>query len=252
MNLENVDTHLASYIVYVCDIEQDIDDKIAVEYLHNSGLLKCVVLDRPTNSPRVDELKEMGVVFEEDIPEDTDTIFCGGALTRIAEYLRKTETPVQFFACNGGYAGSNIVAEDDQLPKFKGKTHVRTYNFNCDVESAKEVLESDMIKKIRLVSKNVCHDHRNTRGRLHNDEFLNSYKLKPNKCLHDLLMVKEALDYIYGSGEESLCTYLSVDCDHMYTAPYKNKAQKFDMWGSIPNNRSHIEISIGIIDERDA
>ena len=46
-------------IIYIADIEQDIDDKIAIEYLHRMSVLKGVVLDNPSDSPRIDELKEM-------------------------------------------------------------------------------------------------------------------------------------------------------------------------------------------------
>lgn len=230
-------------IVYVCDIDEDIDDKIAVEYLFRQKLLHCVVLDRPSNSSRIKELKELGVIFEEDIPLNSDYIFCGGALTKVSQYLKSTNTKVKLFVCNGGFAGSNIVDDKNQLEKFKNKTHIRTYNFNCDVISAKDVLSSNKIEKILLVSKNVCHDTRNTYGKFHKDEFLGNYKLRENKCLHDLLMVKEGISYI--NNTNMVCGYMNVDCEHKSIQPYERKIS-YDGWGSIPNPNSHIKISIGI------
>ena len=69
-------------IVYVCDIDQDIDDMIACEYLLKMLIPFTIVLDRPSTSKRIDELKAMGAVFADDIPEDTTVVFCGGALQR--------------------------------------------------------------------------------------------------------------------------------------------------------------------------
>ena len=87
----------------------------------------------------------------------------------------------------------NCVLEEDELPKFKGKKYVPTYNFNSDIKSALKVLNSERVHDIKLVSKNVCHSPRNTAGKsgsnvdmekhIHYNEFLQKYKLKPKKCL---------------------------------------------------------------------
>ena len=52
---------------------------------------------------------------------------------------------------------ANIVKPENQLDKFKGKDKVRTFNFGCDPDTAKYVLNSKQIQKRMLVSKNVCH-----------------------------------------------------------------------------------------------
>lgn len=96
-------------IVFVCDIADDIDDKIVVEYLHNQGNLRCVVLDRPSSAAdRVQELKRMGVIFVDDIP-DTDVVFCGGSLTKVAEYLENPNNKLTHLVCNGGFAGCYVI-----------------------------------------------------------------------------------------------------------------------------------------------
>ena len=59
-------------IVFVADIADDIDDVIAIEYLENIGLLKCVVLDgKSRDYAREKELEKIGVIFETEIPKET-------------------------------------------------------------------------------------------------------------------------------------------------------------------------------------
>ena len=175
-------------IVYIADIGQDIDDMIAVEYLHLTGLLKCMVLDgKSFDEKRVNTLKEMGVKVLDKIPEDTNIIFCGGSFTKIAKFV-KNHT-LKLLCANGGFAGSNIVPLENQLEKFKGKKVMRTFNLNIDVNSGIEVFESKNINHIMLISKNVCHSILNCHNGIHKDEFLNKYNLKPDKRLHDLLFV---------------------------------------------------------------
>ena len=76
-------------IVFVADIADDIDDLIAIEYLAVNGYLRCLVLDGKSRSDeREKALVDMGVEIVNDIPEDTDIIFCGGALTKLLISLK--------------------------------------------------------------------------------------------------------------------------------------------------------------------
>lgn len=63
-------------ITYLCDIDQDVDDIIAVEYLHSLGYLKDVVLDpfpvTVEGLSRVETLKQLGVIILDKINEDSD------------------------------------------------------------------------------------------------------------------------------------------------------------------------------------
>ena len=224
-------------VVYVADIGADIDDLITIEFLHTIDALKCVVLDgKSTDENRIKEVKNMGIEILEDIPAGTDFVFCGGSFTKIAKYLRNNK--LKLLVANGGFAGCNVVQPEDELPKFKGKTSIRTFNLNMDVNAGKEVLDSKNVDRIILVSKNVCHSEINVRGILHKDEFLNKYKLKQDKRLHDLLMAKEGILYL--NNQHSICDYMTID--------YILEREKSDVncrWGSKINYDSNIYITVG-------
>ena len=223
-------------IVFVAEIGADIDDMIAVEYLYRIGALKCMVLDGTNKDiERINKLIKLGVHVLNEIPEDTKIIFCGGSFTKIAKFV-ETHTLDLLFA-NGGFAGDNIVPLNKQLDKFRGRITNRTFNFNLDVNSAIKVLESKHIKNIYLVSKNVCHSSLNVHGILHKDKFLDSYNLRSDKRLHDLLMAKEGINYLYNN--DSYCEYMRVD--------YILEREDIDSmckWGSCENKESNIRISV--------
>ena len=197
-------------IIYIADIDQDIDDIIAAEYLHIRNVLMGVVLDPLPKSvegwSRVERLEKMGVKVFKEIPL-CNAIFIGGAFTKVAEYLEVNN--VHSIVANGGFVGSNIVKLSDQLDKFKGKKFVRTFNFNIDVESTVKVLNSLNVVSISLIGKNVCHSEKNTiNGIWKNHEFLKKYHLKDIKRLHDLLMCREGINLI--DGEPTLLDYRTV------------------------------------------
>lgn len=223
-------------IVFVADIADDIDDLIAIEYLVVNGYLKCLVLDgksRDTNREIALNLLNVNIVDE--IPIGTKIIFCGGALTKVANFILNNE--IDLLVANGGFAGINVVPIEDILTKFEGKKKIRTYNFNMDVPATLRTLTSTKIKKIILVSKNVCHSKINTKGYLHMDSFLNKYDLSDKKCLHDLLMVKEGINYL--NGNIMLCNYEKI------TPTLDRKdVDNMSLWGSDFDPTSNIEISI--------
>lgn len=227
-------------VVYIADISQDIDDLITIDYLHTINALRCVVLDgKSRDEERINKVKEMGIEVLDEVPLNTDIIFCGGAFTKIANYIRNNK--LSLLVANGGFAGCNVVLPEDELDKFKSKTTMRTFNLNLDVNSGIQVLESKNIDRIILVSKNVCHSEINVRGNLHKDEFLNNYYLRPDKRLHDLLMAKEGILYL--NNKFSICEYMNVD--------YILEREKSDSncrWGSKINPNSKIFISVGYHD----
>ena len=80
-------------IVYLAELDGDVDDAVAVEYLYNKNVLKCIVCD-PKPTTKVGKIRQLnfeklGIEVYFKIPEGTDIIFCGGALTSLAEYLEK-------------------------------------------------------------------------------------------------------------------------------------------------------------------
>ena len=223
-------------IVFVADIADDIDDVIAIEYLVSVGMLKCVVLDgKSRDLVREEELKKIGVTFETEIPKDTKILFCGGALTKISEFIDNNK--IDLLVANGGFAGKNIVKSENILIKFKNKEKIRTYNFNLDIDAALNVISSKNISNIILVSKNVCHSEYNCINRIHNDNFLSKYNLDGGKRLHDLLMVKEGINFILNN--EMNCEYLNVDCICERKTP-----DNMSLWGSELNKNSNIKISV--------
>lgn len=214
-------------IIYIADIDQDIDDIIAAEYLQRQGCLKAVVVDpyikNKISFERINMMKDMGITVENKIT-NCDAIFIGGAFTSTARYLLTHK--VDCIVANGGYVGSNIVDEKHQLSKFKGKTECPTYNFNLDPNSAMKVLQSKNVNRIYLVGKNVCHSERNTiLGIWKNKDWLKKYNLRDNKRLHDLLMVKEGL---------ILLDYRDSDLlEYDLAEPYNTGINgKYTKWGS--------------------
>lgn len=222
-------------IVYVAELDADVDDVVAAEYLHNKGVLKCVVLDplpkTEIGKQRMKSLENIGITVLKKMPPVAKYVFIGGALTEIARYI--TTHRIDCLVMNGGFVGSNIVNSEDQLPKFKGKQTVRTFNFNCDVQAADKVLKSSerQIGKIILVGKNVCHSTRNTEQDLWKDkdskELFSKYKVKPGKCQHDMLACHEGLAHL-GLGDVTVpwCSYLEL---HPYNDGLNGNMTK---WGS--------------------
>lgn len=141
-------------IVYVCDIAEDVDDIIAIEWLYRNDHLKYVVLDgKSTDEKRFNYLLNLGVRFESEILENEKFIFCGGSYTKIAEYVKNNK--IEYLIGNGGFCGCNIV--ENPLKKFSGLIEVPTFNFNLDIEAIKICLSSVNIENLIFVSKNVCH-----------------------------------------------------------------------------------------------
>jgi inosine-uridine nucleoside N-ribohydrolase len=151
----------------------------------------------------------------------------------------------------GGFAGCNLVASENVLPKFKNKTEVRTFNFNCDKEAALYVLNSKQVVKRHLVAKNVCH------GTLYDEslhvslynaanlsfgmmevvngmaKYGNMLKMKKRpfqKMLHDPLM---ALTFMCSLKGEKLCEFAEV-----------NLLLNGDKWSSERANGTNTFISI--------
>ena len=93
---------------------------------------------------------------------------------------------------------------------------MRIFNFNSDVIAADKVLRStsEHINKIILVGKNVCQSKQNTSEGIWNyeefDYLFNKYRVKENKCLHDLLMCHEGLCLLELIDEEPYCEFEEV------------------------------------------
>lgn len=198
-------------IIYVADIDQDVDDIIAVEYLHNKGVLKAIVLDPIPETEegikRLDIIKTMGITIEDDIPKDSKYVFVGGALKKVAQYIKNSK--IDLLVMNGGFVGNNIKT-DFTLPKFRNKKTVRTFNFNCNIYATDQVLKSKNIYNILLIGKNVCHNRRNTLYGIWKEKepsLLKKYNVWEYKLMHDLLACYEGLVYLNMINDTSVLKY---------------------------------------------
>lgn len=215
-------------VVYVAELDADVDDVIAAEYLYNKGVLKEVVCDpmpvTDQGKKRKIQLEELGIKVSNKMPPVARYVFVGGALTEVARYLATHK--IDCLVMNGGFVGCNIMK--NPLDKFKGKQVVRTFNFNCDIIATDTVLKSKNIGTIILVGKNVCHDKRNTLQGVWSSEsvLLNKYHSKEDKRQHDMLACREGLIFLGLLDEDFYLEYKTV---YPYNTGLKGNMTE---WGS--------------------
>lgn len=219
-------------VIYIADLDQDIDDIVAAHYLFKKNVLRYVVCDPYPQTKegldRKDYLEKLGISVLCTMPPFAKTVFVGGALTLVAQYIKIR--PINLLVMNGGFVGSNIVKPEHELKKFKEKETVRTYNFNCDVEATDQVLRSteQQIGQIVLVGKNVCHSIQNTRTGIWDveeyKEIFDLYHVKDLKRQHDILACHEGLAFL--NDTEKFCMYETV---HPFNMELDGR---FTKWGS--------------------
>jgi len=222
-------------VAYIADLDQDIDDIIAIEYLLKYDALSYIVCDPEPISEegkqRLNKFILKGVAKFPEIQLGTEIVFCGGALTKVAEFLEAGNT-LDTLVMNGGFVGNNIIVAEEQLPKFKYKEFVRTYNFNMDIESTKKVLSmpENKLSEIILVGKHLCHDEKNTIKGLWSSKFFKElqeeYKFNSDKRLHDVLACHEGLSLLNIIPDSTYCDYKKL-----------YPMNKEDTWGSAINNK---------------
>ena len=103
---------------------------------------------------REGNLKELGIKINYTIPDDTNIVFCGGALTNLSKFIENHK--ISILVMNGGFVGDNIVPKKDRLDKFDGKKTIRTFNFNCDIQSTDKILKSSTEKIGKYFSRKKC------------------------------------------------------------------------------------------------
>lgn len=199
-------------VTFVADIGGDIDDIIAIDFLHRAGRLDYVVLDGYSRDKQREELLiSKGIKIQDKISCCSRFIFCGGAFTKIAEFLECHQ--VNLLVANGFFAGSNIVPSEHVLEKFRGQEWCRSYNPGLDMNSAFDSICSPNLLESLIVSKNVCHHEENVFGGWHKDPWLQSYNLKKGKKLHDLLMIKEGLKHLDDEEKEIEYDYVTIEAE---------------------------------------
>lgn len=94
-------------------------------------------------------------VFKQILKYYPDTKFLTGApLTNIAQFINTNPEVITNMTTQGGYLGDLV---SNPLSKFKGKKSVRTYNLTNDTDAFTKVNQSQNIKKITFVTKDLCH-----------------------------------------------------------------------------------------------
>lgn len=206
-------------VQYLADISGDIDDVIAIEFLHKLNLLDSVVLDgKSSDRDRINYLYQCGISLVDDI--SSKVLFCGGAFTKVADCLRAGHK-FDLLVVNGFFAGLSF-NQSEALAKFKGLRTCRSYNPGLDIESADYLVSCGA--PFVAVSKDVCHHEDNVTNKWHNN-----HSCKPTKKLHDLLMVKEGLRILY--DQPTMFNYSPVSI-----------FREGDKWGSAYNSSSPIKI----------
>lgn len=229
---------MTNHIIYIADLDQDIDDCIAAEYLHAKNPDIGMVCDPAPISKegihRFRQLKRKGIRFHSHIPPSTNILIIGGALTQTAKHLRNHT--LEYLFIQGGFVGSNITSPDQTLPKFRNKTFMRTYNLNLDAVSSDAVLKSDKISHIFLIGKNICHDQKNTREGIWKDDTLDSlfedYNVSSHKRLHDLLACYEALSILTKDNILSINCQPHLTYQSLYPVTEDGLQGIYTKWGS--------------------
>lgn len=85
------------------------------------------------------------------------TFLGGGPMKNLAHALRTEKFILGTLVQQGGFVGSPIVPEADQLLKFKGLGYCPTWNLGGAPVAAEEVLASPAVLSRRFVGKNICH-----------------------------------------------------------------------------------------------
>jgi pyrimidine-specific ribonucleoside hydrolase len=86
------------------------------------------------------------------------TVVVGSPPKNLGEAFRRYDhIRIGHWVQQGGFAGDNLVPEEDRLDKFKGRITCPSFNVGGAHKQTLELLSSDRIYKRHFVSKNVCH-----------------------------------------------------------------------------------------------
>ena len=85
-------------------------------------------------------------------------LVCGAPLHNVRDLLlRHAEAIVDRAVLQGGFAGDNLVAVEDRLLGFAGRTATESHNFGANKRATLVVLDDPRVRTRDLVSKNVTH-----------------------------------------------------------------------------------------------
>ena len=91
-------------------------------------------------------------------------IFIIGAPKNVSKYVLRSslmsdiQPHIKQVTFQGGFMGYDVHSHPvTRLDKFVGKTTCPSYNPNGDIVGTNRIIDTDLIDKLRFVSKNVCH-----------------------------------------------------------------------------------------------
>lgn len=171
-------------------------------------------------------------------------VVSGAALSCVSSYLKEHKGQFEEIVVQGGFAGDQVVPEEFQLEKFKGRNTCPSFNLNADIPAALHIIETNQIKKKTFVSKNVCHGviydqtmHERIKPHRHNNPGISLLvdgmefylKNKPSgKAFHDPLAACVAI-------EPTVCEFREVQI-------YREKGE----WGSKLRDGTNMFISVSV------
>jgi len=169
------------------------------------------------------------------------TVITGGPLKNVRSCVEKYALNLSEIVVQGGFAGDNVVAEEDRLDKFKGKTTCPTFNLNGDIPGAKLIIAYSGIGKKYFVSKNVCH------GVVYNDEFhkklrADRNKKQSNKIIWDIMDKYPTKGKMLHDPLAAACLIDRSVCQFTEVEIYREKGE----WGSVmkPGTNTYISVKV--------
>jgi inosine-uridine nucleoside N-ribohydrolase len=97
-------------------------------------------------------------IIDNALAKGANMLLTGAPLTNVYEALRSvTRFHFMEWTCQGGFAGDNVVAPENRLAKFLGRTTCPTFNLNGNPKAALALIATPKIGFKRFVTKNVCH-----------------------------------------------------------------------------------------------
>ena len=194
-----------------------------------------------TISPSNDALEGFDILNK--YCDENTTLITGGPLKNVHAAIKTGKFKVGKLVSQGGFAGSNIVPEANQLSKFRNTITVNTWNLGGDIPAALAVLDYKGIGQRHFVSKNVCH------GVLYNIETHGKLeKVKDNsQSLSEIYRLMSV--YLLKKGEKALhdplaccCAIDSTICEWKEVELYLDEKKK---WGSRISDKINTKITIG-------
>lgn len=227
-------------IVYIADLNNNVDDIIAIDYLNSLGLLKEVVLDPMPKGyvgmQRYKILNSLKVNISTYLPKHNEVVINTSGFEALSKAI-KDGCIIGTLISKGGFVGSNVITIDKQQKAFKFQEVLKVTNFNTNVDDVDCILKTTdkQIYKIVLFGENVTSDERNTKEVLwRNNNYVDKYTVSELQKLKSLLICREAL-VLCGLGDVSVpwCTYEIVK-------PYnKGLCGVNTKWGSSLVNRTN-------------